>query len=1141
MSPSFPFRIPGDVRRCELFRHIQNYGMNLRRHISGTVGGRRRFFSPLSVSHVDVMFSSAHPRVFRAAHHQPLQRSASRDRGAHRYPARALNLPPGSAGGAWLKPTAMVLFGLWIVLGGACLCYAKTATIALTGHVTNASGFDVSGARVVLSNARNVPIQTVTANHSGIYTIAPLPPGLYHIVISAAGYQYQEAVLKLRKAGKRHFDAVLVPLAGKAVLPGRVVAGGVVSSKTVRNMPLNGRSTTSVAVLEPGVTSSRAGSVGAAAQHGFGSLLTISGGRPRENDYLQDGVSVTDYANSPPGSAAGVNLGVDAVKQVGVMEGVIPANYGDTAGGIVNFVTRSGGPVFHGDVFEFARNSVFDAKTFFNIHRPPFSRNQFGGTLGGPIRRGRAYFFASYEGFRQSLGISQVDTVPTQQARAGHLSSGTVAVNPAVTRFMNAFIPLPNGAILPGGDTGIFNFAGQQVIPENYLDTRVDFKRTSRDKMHFTYLRDNATVRQPDEFNNKLTGYDSKRDLYTFFWSHSYSANFVNTVRFGFYHVFASTGLTFPLTNAAMSNPAYGTVPGANVPAVSVTGLTTFSGGIDVPSNYVFHWNSIQGYDNISYTHGRQVIQAGFMMERNLDDILGISNPGGSFIFNSLSDFLTNQPYSLSAAVPGLSSTRDLRQTIFGAYVEDHWSATPRLNVNAGLRYEPISVPGEAHGHLTVLRHLTSAKPRLGGPLWVNSTKLNIEPRIGIAFDPRGNGNTLLGVGFGIFDVLPLLDQVQFNEVLSAPYFEALNAQDLPAGSFPSEAYAVADTSNSSRQAYFQHRPHRSYAAQWNLSIQQRLTRQLSLTVGYLGARGIHLPFRVEGTDIVLPTRTPQGYLWPFPIGSGHRLNPHAGRLTSGWWTADSYYDALQTHLIGSIGSVHLQTSYTWGKTIDDSSADMTGNDYNNSIGSPLYFDPGLNRGLADFNIAQNLEVDSMWSPNWGGGFSAPMRRLVHGWQLGGVLNASTGVPFTAQIGGDALGVKSSDPLIDLPNAVAGPGCGRPVYSGNPFHYIRTHCFAYPHPVNLRGDLGRNTLPGPDLVDLASSLIKNTPVNIASREVTIQLRAEFFNVLNHANFAPPLNNRFLFVPGGARVPNAGLITTTETQGREIQFAVKALF
>src|SRR5207249_3168779 len=223
-----------------------------------------------------------------------------------------------------------------------------------------------------------------------------------------------------------------------------------------------------------------------------------------------------------------------------------------------------------------------------------------------------------------------------------------------------------------------------------------------------------------------------------------------------------------------------------------------------------------------------------------------------------------------------------------------------------------------------------------------------------------------------------------------------------------------------------------------------------------------------------------------------------------------------------------LEGSYTWGKSIDTSSGSLVGDEYSNSISSPLWFNPRLNRGLSDFNIAQNLEVNYTWeigTPKWAAGIK---RWALGGWQTVGVFEASTGVPFTPGFGGDALGVKSTDPNIDVPNLIAGPGCGSLVNSGNPVSYIKTQCFAVPNPITLRGNLGRNTLIGPGLVNFDFSLFKNNYIKRISDRFNAQFRAEFFNILNHANFAPPLDNRNIFNATGSPVDSAGLITSTQT-------------
>src|SRR5438094_6724059 len=315
------------------------------------------------------------------------------------------------------------------------------------------------------------------------------------------------------------------------------------------------------------------------------------------------------------------------------------------------------------------------------------------------------------------------------------------------------------------------------------------------------------------------------------------------------------------------------------------------------------------------------------------------------------------------------------------------------------------TVPTEVQGKLTVLRHITDSTPHLGDPLFSNPTLRNLEPRVGLSWNPFGGGKTEISAGFGMFDVLPLPYLIQTNELFSAPFYQLGSSTDLPAGSFPSAAFAVvAAASDTFRQAYFDPHPRRNYVMQWNLMMQRELSKDLSAMIGYVGSRGVHQPFRVEDVDMVLPTLTAQGYLWPSPAGSGTRLNLNAGRITAGFWIGDSYYDALELQIKKRIGrSSHLDGSYTWGKSIDTSSGSLVGDEYSNSISSPLWFNPRLNRGLSDFNIAQNLEVNYTWeigTPKWASGIK---RWALGGWQIGGVFEASTGVPSTPGFAGDAL------------------------------------------------------------------------------------------------------------------------------------------
>ena len=1023
--------------------------------------------------------------------------------------------------------------------------YSQGAARSLSGIVTAAFGSRIPNAHLSIRNTASGNTVSAVSNEDGSFKVLGLLPGIYQVSATAPGFTAAETRVTISPESDQVLDIVM-QIASNAEAGRRQQAtsgvSGVVGSKSVSDLPLNGRSASDLATLEPGVTSARTQASGQA-QRGFGNQMTISGGRPRQNDSRLDGISVNDYSNGPPASALGVSLGSDAVEQFSVLTSNYPAQHGRSSGGIIGASTRSGTNSFHGSAFEYLRNSAFDARNFFDNAKPPFHRNQFGASAGGPIWKDRTFIFGDYEGLRQSQGVTQVATVPSAAVRAGNLSTGKIAVDPNVLSFVNAFYPLPNGPLLGSGDTGIFTFAAQTVTPENYFTAKVDHKVSEQDAISGTYMFDKGNVRQPDELNDKRTGYDSRRQFGTLHETHTVGPKLLNSLRFGLNRVVAVTGLNFASGNARVGDPSFGTVPGKNAAAVIVPGLTFFSGGLGTRSTFRFHWTSLQVYDDVALTKGTNSFKFGVGFERIRDNILAVSDPGGEFSFNLLSDFLTNAPFSLSAAIPNALSERGFRQTIVGTYIQDDWRLRPGMTLNLGLRYEMATVPTEVHGHLTVLRNLTAAAPHIGDPLFSNPTLSNFEPRIGFSWNPFRDGKTTISAGFGVFDVLPLPYLIQFNELFSAPFDQHASVTNLPAGSFPSGAFTIAAASTDTfRQGYFDPNPKRNYVMQWNLMLARELASNVSLRIGYVGSRGVHQPFRVEDADIVLPTLTPQGYLWPSPVGSGTRLNLNTGRITAGMWQGNSFYDALQLKVKAKVGrGGEIGGSYTWGKTIDTSSGSLVGDEYSNSISSPFWFAMKLNRGLADFNVAHNLEVNYTWelgTPKWA---RRALAWTLAGWQVGGVFEASSGVPFTPGFGGDALGVKSIDPNIDVPNLVSAPGCGSPVNPGNPNHYIKTQCFAVPNPITLRGNLGRNTLIGPGLMNLDSSLLKNNRIKRISDTFNVQFRAEFFNLLNRANFAPPLDNRNIFDSSGQSIGSAGLITSTQTSSREIQFAIKIIW
>src|SRR3989454_6230896 len=420
------------------------------------------------------------------------------------------------------------------------LCLSLNAQVSggsLSGTLTDTARAAIPNAQVTITNVATGVARTVVTDVAGFYTAPDLLPGSYQMTAAAPGFTTQiRTGIAVDVGAALVFNVVM-----QAGDPARTVqltvsetpsaqassaVGGNVSASTVVNSPLNGRDWTQLATLEAGVTGVQTGSAqgGGNSQRGFGAALSISGARPDQNSYRLDGVSINDYSNGAPGSVLGDNLGVDAVEQFSVLGSNYPAVFGRTTGGVINAVTRSGTNAFHGSVYEFLRNSALDARNFFDARIPPFKRNQFGGSLGGPIQKDRTFVFADYEGLRQSLGITQVNTVPSAAARNGALSTGPVRVDPAISRYLQAFYPLPNGPSLGNGDVGIFSFAGQQVTTENYFTTKLDRKFSNQDSISGTYMRDNSIVVQPDAFDQLLTNVVSRRQRLTLHKQHFFNS-----------------------------------------------------------------------------------------------------------------------------------------------------------------------------------------------------------------------------------------------------------------------------------------------------------------------------------------------------------------------------------------------------------------------------------------------------------------------------------------------------------------------------------------------------------------------------------------------------------------------------------------
>jgi hypothetical protein len=1102
--------------------------------------------------------------------------------------------------------------------------HAQVAGGSLSGTITDTSGASIAGAQVAVKNTATGVARTVETNSEGFYSAVNLIPGVYDISISASGFNSAiKSGITVNVGGQSLFNLTMQvgTIANKVDVTTEAPTvqltssdiGATVDSTTVRELPLNGRSWTDLAALQPGVSTiqTQPGFASGAdrGNRGFGQQLTISGARPQQNNYRLDGISLNDYANGAPGSVLGGNLGVDAIQEFSVLTSNYSAEYGKTSGGVVNAVTRSGTDTIHGSAYEFLRNSALDARNYFEdptIPKAAFRRNQFGGTIGAPIVKDRTFIFADYEGIRQSKGIANVNFVPSPAARAGmiHDKNGnaiTVPVDAGIQKLLALYPASPNGGPHNGNpDVFLNTFSGQQVISENFLTARVDQNFSANDRLFVTYLYDKTPYDSPDSFGNVELNTLSSRQVVAAEETHTFSSNFLNAARFGYNHENVNNNTSLKALNPAAADAALASFPGQDAAFINVNGLTSMPGGVGGLPSYLYGWNSFQAYDDAFWTKGNHSIKFGVAVERMLLQVTAKTDPNGVWNFTDLQSLLTNVPSRFQGGLVSGLTPRNLRQTLVGGYIQDDWRWRHNVNLNLGLRYEMTTVPTETDGKLANLLSLSDAAPHLGSPFFKNPTTKNFEPRIGFSWDPFSNGKMAIRGGAGLFDVLPLPYQFILMTTQASPFFQytvvtAAGAAVQPLA-FP--AIPTADiTANSLRSTYIEQNPKRNYVTQWNLNLQYQLTPSVAAMVAYVGSRGVHQPYRVDDANMTLPTLTSSGYLWPQVDVNGNLttgpnagnppdlINNNFGSIHGMFYQGRSYFDALEMQVAKRMShGFQAQGTFTWGKSIDTSSATVAGDAFGNSISSLNWFDPRLSRGLSDYNVGRTFVMNATWDVPTPKSFNGPGRWAADGWELGMIFTLGDGVPFTPTwgTGGDPTFSQSHDDFA-YPNRLGGSGCQTLTNPGNPSNYIKTECFAIPTapnqafwntncdaappslgvPINdpsapplsplacfnLRGNSGRNVVIGPGVTNLDFSVFKNNPVKRISETFNVQFRMEMFNILNHPNFAPPGpgdGNTDIFDATGASLSpgtggTAGALVRTTVPERQIQFALKVVF
>jgi hypothetical protein len=860
--------------------------------------------------------------------------------------------------------------------------------------------------------------------------------------------------------------------------------------------------------------------------------ISINGARPEQNNFLLDGTDINNVYNKTPGSVGGVLLGVEAILEFQVLTNAYSAEFGRSAGGVINAVTRSGANRYHGSLFEFHRNSTLDAKNFFdpaNQPTPAFKRNQFGGAFGGPIRKDKIFFFATYEGLIERLGVTGVAAVPDANARQGRLPNRTVTLHPAIPTYLQLLFPLPNGNNL-GGGAAEYLFSLSQPTNEHFAQGRIDHHVSEHDTVWGRFTFDNGTVdRQP---TNKpplaFTKERSRNQYLTLEQQHTFASGMLNTARFGF-----NRSVQEAVNIRTIDTPAnLSFVPGEPFGFISIAGLVTeLAGDFRLPR--LDRLNVFQWGDTLFVTKGAHALKIGAQSQRIQFNQDTVSQRGGVLNFANLENFLLGTMVSADVALPGLvDPIRGYRQSMFGFFVQDDYRFHSNLTFNLGLRYEFITTPTEVNGKISNLRNVSDAKVTVGDPWHDNPSLKNFAPRIGVAWDPFKNGKTSVRAGFGLF----------FDEILPKYYFfsGSLNPPfttrtSITAAPFPN---IVANFNpNAPIKAQLQtvnYDLQTPYMIQYNLSVQRTLPSDIDLTLAYAGSRGNHL------------LRLGDANLAPETIVNGVKTyNPAAGRRNANFTgifqritDAQSFYNSAQISAIKRYShGLRAQLSYTFSRSVDDSSG-INSQDFGNVVQYGLdWYDRTIDRGLSAFHVKHNLTFNWTYDLPFGRNLTGIGGALLGGWQLNNIAAIRSGVPFTVRLGFNRSGNLNTTGFAanERPNLKAGASTN-PILGG-PDRYFDVTAFELPT-VNTRGALGRNTLIGPGMVNIDLSLGKSFRLG---EQRALQFRAEVFNLANHPNFAVPSGQVAFTNAQSAVAPTAGRITSTVTTSRQIQLGVKLTF
>ncbi len=1075
---------------------------------------------------------------------------------------------------------------------------AQQSTGTILGVVKDSTGASMPNASVSVTNVDTNDVRTTTTGNDGAFRVPALQPGHYSVRVEKTGFKTQtQTSLNLDVAQELVVNPTMevgsttqeVVVTGEAPLVDTTTSslGGLVNDAKMSDLPLNGRNFVDLEQLQPGVTNNTNFVSGNAQNNNQGEWFSSNGAPLRSNNVSLDGALMINLRGTTA-AAVGVTLGVDGIKEYKVITTSFSADYGMSMGSQVVVASKGGSNRFSGDAFEYLRNSAMDARNFFDTSHlltgkrlPQLQRSNFGGSFGGPIKKDKTFFYAVYEGLRQHAGATILDTV----LPGGNFTSGpgqpnchVATANPCATASGGVVAPaiIPLLALYPNPvlNTATNNYSYPAVNPTNvdFGQIRVDQNLSDKNSIFGRYTVENSSqgaLAKYPQFNYLTAGRDQ---FLTVAGTHIFSATLLNTVR-----------ASYSRTNISPTNQYFGNfispqlslVPNQPIGDISVGGITTFGPTNTAPQVLLQQIGTLS--DDIYYTKGHHSLKFGTLLNRFEDSMVITTNANGSIGFSNVANFLAGLPTTYTVLDPGFDENRDMVFYTYGFYGQDDWRVSSRVTLNLGLRYEAMTTPADCCGRDYAFLSLT-APTTTHNALMTNPSHKNFSPRVGFAWDVFGTGKTSVRGAWGIYYDLGNMGFVLYNDPQGTPPLSAQTTVNYPANNttavtFPLAAGTAATSGGSLHtMAYNVQQP---YMLQQNLTVEQKLPFNSALSVSYVGSRGIHLWMAEEGNPCT-PTSITNGYpYWSQLCGQG-RLNPNWGDEILHDTNGSSTYNSLQLYLTKRMShGLEFQTSYTWSHLFDVTQGEGGGGECISGGSNNVEYAPDkphFGRGPSCFDAADNLRINLLYHLPSIKTDNIMGRTLLSGWWTGVIESWQTGFPFNPMVNADRslsenLSSQNSNSQPDhasIGTATVAPGQTGPdgttntthstfipynkatAITGNPNQWFNPLMFI-PGPIGYLGTASRDMLRGPHLSELDLSLNKDTALPILGENGKLEIRAEFFNILNHANFGMPNSYAYAGTLGDTSsyvespLGTAGAITNTITTSRQIQLALKFIF